>query len=306
MAERYEVVIDFSKYQIGQRVVMRNDSPKNNIDFQTTANVMAFDVVADASDTSDNEVPYDLNPSDATMLLEESDAIRTRRFEFKRKGGQWTIDGTTWDDVINSGFRKVLANPGFNDVEIWEFKNSSGGWFHPVHTHLVDFQLLDRNGRAPFDYEKGPKDVVYVGENETVRALVRFEHQQGRYMMHCHNTVHEDDDMMSQFLVGADSPEIDPFADPARALPAQPLALRQDEADPVGVVAPVGVGLPASGGAASAGASHVPSKACTPAKKHPLLTKKATKGRGAKTRKRTAASCAPKTKSKKVARRRRT
>jgi FtsP/CotA-like multicopper oxidase with cupredoxin domain len=232
MAERYEVVIDFSQYQIGQRVVMQNVSPKNNIDFETTGVVMAFDVVADASDTSNNEVPFDLNPNDTTMRLTEADAVRTRQFEFKRGGGQWTINGTTWDDVVNSGYTKVLANPGVDDCEIWELKNSSGGWFHPIHIHLVDFKVLDRNGRPPFDYELGPKDVVYVGEGETVRVIMRFEHEQGRYMMHCHNLVHEDHDMMAQFLVGTDSPGCDPItADRATRKPARPLYDRHDDPD---------------------------------------------------------------------------
>jgi hypothetical protein len=31
---------------------------------------------------------------------------------------------------------------------------------------------------------------------------MRFEHQVGKYMMHCHNLVHEDHDMMVQFEVG--------------------------------------------------------------------------------------------------------
>ncbi|MEA2155386.1 MAG: hypothetical protein QOE11_1526 [Solirubrobacteraceae bacterium] len=232
MAERYEVVIDFSKYQIGQRVVMQNVSPANNIDFDTTGVVMAFDVVADADDTSGNEIPLDLNPNTALMGLTEADALRTRRFEFKRGGGQWTINGTTWDDVVNSGYQKVLANPGFGDVEIWELQNSSGGWFHPIHVHLVDFKVLDRNGRPPFDYERGPKDVVYVGEGETVRVIMRFEHETGRYMMHCHNLVHEDHDMMAQFLVGEDAPGSDPIqADPARRTPARPLRDRHDDPD---------------------------------------------------------------------------
>jgi FtsP/CotA-like multicopper oxidase with cupredoxin domain len=232
MAERYEVVIDFSKYQIGQRVVMNNTSPKNNIDYDTTGVVMAFDVVADPSDTSNNEVPYDLNPNMNVMGLKESDAMRTRQFEFKREGGNWTINGTTWDDVVNSNYQMVLANPGLNDCEIWELSNPHGGWFHPIHIHLVDFKVLDRNGQAPFDYEKGPKDVVYVGENETVRVIMRFEHEQGRYMMHCHNLVHEDHDMMGQFLVGADSPDCDPiWADKADRRPERPLRDRHDDPD---------------------------------------------------------------------------
>ena len=48
----------------------------------------------------------------------------------------------------------------------------------------------------------GPKDVVYVGESEKVRVIMRFENQVGKYMMHCHNLVHEDHDMMVQFQVG--------------------------------------------------------------------------------------------------------
>ncbi len=231
-AERYEVVIDFSKYQIGQRVVLENVSPPNNIDYDTISQIMAFDIVADASDTSNNEVPHDLNPNMKVMGLTEADAMRTRHFEFKREGGNWTINGTTWDDVVNSDYQFVLANPGFQDTEIWELSNPHGGWFHPVHIHLVDFKVLDRNGRAPFDYEKGPKDVVYVGENETVRVLMKFENQQGRYMMHCHNLVHEDHDMMCQFLVGQDSLSCDPVnSGKAERRPERPLRNRHDDPD---------------------------------------------------------------------------
>ncbi len=103
---------------------------------------------------------------------------------------------------MKSEYHKVLADPDFNATEIWEFENSSGGWFHPIHMHLVDFKLLSRNGKAPFPYEVGPKDTVYVGESETVRLLVKFEHHRGRYMVHCHNLPHEDHDMMAQFSVG--------------------------------------------------------------------------------------------------------
>jgi len=215
MAERYEMIIDFSKYQIGQRVVLQNLQPKNNIEFDNTDKVMAFDVVAEASTLEGNTIPAQLNPAGATMALTEADAVRSRTFEFVRKHGQWTINGRTWADVIASNFTLLEAHPGFNDVEIWEFKNDSGGWFHPVHIHLIDFKILDRNGRPSFGYEKAPKDVIYLGENETVRMIGRFERQVGRYMMHCHNLVHEDHDMMVQFEVGTGGH--DPITtDPAR------------------------------------------------------------------------------------------
>ncbi len=217
MAERYEVVIDFSKYKIGQRVVLKNLSNRNNEDYDTTGKVMAFDVTGDATDTSNNSVPGQLNPNLDVMGLKESDAVRTRRFKFERSGGQWTINDKTWQDVVDSDFRFVSANPGLNDTEIWEFANSSGGWFHPIHVHLVDFKVLTRNSAAPFAYEKGPKDVVYVGEGETVRVVAKFGPQKGKYMMHCHNLVHEDHDMMVQFEVGSGGD------DPIRAAPAKPL-----------------------------------------------------------------------------------
>src|SRR3954454_18937424 len=157
-----------------------------------------------------------------TMGLTEADAVRKRQSEFGGAEGEWVINGKTWADIVNSDYEYVAANPGFEDVEIWELQNDSGGWFHPVHIHLVDFKILDRNGRPPHPYELGPKDVAYVGEGEIVRVLMRFEHQRGKYMMHCHNLVHEDHDMMTQFEVGfgGDDPM---HADRAAPLPAGPL-----------------------------------------------------------------------------------
>jgi FtsP/CotA-like multicopper oxidase with cupredoxin domain len=147
------------------------------------------------------------------MLLKETDSLRTRPFRFERKNGLWTINGKTWDT------KRSDANPGLGDTEIWELENKSGGWSHPVHIHLIDFQILDRNGKPPHPYERGPKDAVYIGEGEKVRVLMRFGPQKGKYMMHCHNLVHEDHDMMTHFDVG--STGVDPATvDPAKPLPA--------------------------------------------------------------------------------------
>ncbi len=223
MAERYEVIIDFSKYPTGQRIVLANTSPDNNIVYPNIDKIMAFDVTDDAFDSADNSIPDSLNPNNPTMALQATDAVKTRKFNFERSGGQFTINGHTWEDVVKSGFTFIAANPRRGDVELWEVTNSSGGWFHPVHVHLVEFKVLDRNGRAPFPYEVGPKDVVYVGEGEKVRLLIRFDGR-GKYMMHCHNTVHEDHDMMTQFEVfdpaGAAD---DPFSVPPTPLPEGPL-----------------------------------------------------------------------------------
>lgn len=222
-AERYEVLIDFRNYQTGQRIELRNLSNKNNVDYDFTNKIMAFDVVGDPVDTSDptwNTIPGALVASEP-MSLTAALATRTRRFRVKRNDltNLWTIDDGSWQDVVASGFTKVVANPTLGATEIWEFENGSGGWFHPMHIHLVDFQILSRNGRAPFPAEMGPKDVVYVGEGETVRLLMKFGPHQGRYMIHCHNLPHEDHDMMVQFSVGPTPVGIDPN-DPMTAAPA--------------------------------------------------------------------------------------
>jgi spore coat protein A, manganese oxidase len=219
MAERYEIVIDFSKYPVGRRIVLGNRSPKNNIGYPNVDKIMAFDVIGDGFDPSNNSVPDVLNPDNPVMALKVADAVQTRTFDFARSHGQFTINGHTWEDVVKSGFTRIEANPRHGDTELWVINNLSGGWFHPVHIHLVDFKIVDRNGKPPFAYENGPKDVVYVGENESVRLLMKFEGR-GKYMMHCHNTVHEDHDMMAQFQVFDDTtPSIDPLSDPCTTLP---------------------------------------------------------------------------------------
>jgi FtsP/CotA-like multicopper oxidase with cupredoxin domain len=224
VAERYEVVIDFAKYPPGTRVVLKNSSPKNNVDFENVDKVMAFDVVGGPFETAGNSVPPVLFPDQPTMALDEAESLRTRRIVFARNNGRWTINGSTWDDVVRSGFTKVIADPYIDDVEVWELVNPSGGWHHPAHIHFVDFKILSRNGRPPMPHEIGPKDVVYLGENETVRVLVKFDHGRGRYMLHCHNLVHEDHDMMAQFEIRDDvTPAHGPFDDPARPLPEDDL-----------------------------------------------------------------------------------
>lgn len=221
-AERYEVVIDFAKVPLGKRVVLRNRSNDNNINYPNTNVVMAFDVVSAPTSKAGNEIPAQLAPDNPTMQLDESMAAATRQLRLVREHGMWTINQRTWMDVVDSGFTFLLANPALHSVEVWEFVNHSGGWFHPLHIHLVDFRILSRNGRPPMPHELGPKDVVYVGENETVRVAARFGPHLGRYMVHCHNVRHEDHDMMGQFEVGTGGN--DPInTEPAQWLPELPL-----------------------------------------------------------------------------------
>ncbi len=91
----------------------------------------------------------------------------TRRFRFERSHGFWSINGKIYEED------RIDARPRAGDVEIWEFTNNSGGWIHPVHVHLVNFKILQKNGRPPAPHETGWKDTVYLGPNQTARVLMR-------------------------------------------------------------------------------------------------------------------------------------
>jgi FtsP/CotA-like multicopper oxidase with cupredoxin domain len=97
---------------------------------------------------------------------------------------------------------RIDARPRQGSTEIWEFVNKAGGWRHPIHVHLVQYLVLDRNGAPPRPHERGPKDTVSLGPNETVRVAMKFSSPfTGIYVFHCHNISHEDNMMMTQFEV---------------------------------------------------------------------------------------------------------
>ena len=212
MAERYEVIVDFSKYPVGTRLYLQNTGLEETVDFTTSVKpLMCFDVVRQEPD--DSEIPTQLRPFEAISLAA---SVRDRTFTYKKEEGKWVINDKVWD------VQRIDAriNPG--DVEIWTLINPQEGKLHPVHLHFAEGQILDRNGKPPFPYERGWKDVFHVGSQETVRVAFRFatrngQKYQGKYMMHCHHLEHEDNGMMSQFIVGQD--ELDPIA----TAPAQPI-----------------------------------------------------------------------------------
>ncbi|WP_427007842.1 multicopper oxidase family protein [Pseudarthrobacter sp. H2] len=219
-AERYEVLVDFRKYRAGQLVELRNLSNKNTFDFANTGKIMRFEVVADAGSGAgsiagipatldDGGTPSRAQGGISTMDLTPDLVVAKRVLKFRRDHGEWTINGVTWADVEKSGFTRLFGSPQPFAVEQWTIANESGGWFHPVHIHFVDAKIIARstNGGRPFAWEKGPKDVFYAGENESITALMQFNTGPdtgggGRYMIHCHNLVHEDHDMMVQFSIG--------------------------------------------------------------------------------------------------------
>jgi spore coat protein A len=200
MAERIEVIIDFSEYRIGTRIVLQNLN-KEQVSGEPSNEIMRFDIVRKEED--DSVVPEHLTEH---VAVNPDDAVRTRSFIFSGRpsfglppSSTWKINGKDFDPS------HPIASPRYGDVEIWSISNKSFlgfiGMLHPVHIHLVNFRVLDRNGKPPLPHETGWKDTVAVDKDEEVKVAMRFEGYRGRYLIHCHNLEHEDNSMMARFDV---------------------------------------------------------------------------------------------------------
>ncbi|QDS76034.1 hypothetical protein FKW77_005223 [Venturia effusa] len=197
MAERWEIVIDFAAFK-GQSIDLMNMRDVGaDEDYAATDKVMRFNVGNTVTDTTNNAaVPSSL----ATLPFPPNKSNVDRSFKFERSNGEWQINGVIFSDVNN----RILAKPQRGAVEVWELENSSGGWSHPIHIHLVDFRVISRTDgkRTVQPYEaEALKDVVWLGPNEKVKVLARYAPWDGVYMFHCHNLIHEDHDMMAAFNV---------------------------------------------------------------------------------------------------------
>ncbi len=196
-AERYEIVVDFSRYALGTRVVLENGLRGAEIrdgigrGDPRTRQLMAFDVVRDEHD--DSSVPAVLRPDPPP--IPRAQAVRERTFEFNRRHGVWSINGLQWETG------RADADPALDSTEIWHLVNKSGGWTHPVHIHLVRFLILDLEGRPFGPGEHGWKDMVLLGPDVSASVIMDFRNFTGHFVMHCHNASHEDHDMMTQFEV---------------------------------------------------------------------------------------------------------
>ena len=184
-AERYEVMVDFAGCRLGDRVELRNASAKNNRNYLHTGKVLQLRVTSEPTESRWNEVrtPPD-SEINVVMTTPASIANRTRDIDLEHddETNEFMINGMTWYDVQRTQHYDLFVDdrgspPRPGDYEIWRIENKSGGWFHPLHIHLVDFRILRRRGGSGRvqPWERGPKDVVYVGEGEIVEVLVHYD-----------------------------------------------------------------------------------------------------------------------------------
>jgi spore coat protein A len=201
--ERADIVMDFSG-RAGDRIVLNNDGFRQ---------VMEFRVARDkAVDTS--SLPSALRPVDR---IAESEAKNTRPLTLGE------IADLRDDPVVmllnnKHWYEPVTEKPVLNSVEIWDLMNVTDD-AHPIHLHLVRFQILDRRRFDAFAYQnqnvlryRGPatppepaeagwKDTVRADPGMITRIIIPFHGYTGRYVWHCHILEHEDNEMMRPYEV---------------------------------------------------------------------------------------------------------
>jgi spore coat protein A len=202
--ERADLVMDFGGHA-GERIVMLTDS------FE----VMQFRV-GRTKPASAGTLPATLRP---IVKTPESSAVKTRQLallEYENLVAEpmlMLLNGKHWD-------MPVTERPVLDSVEIWSLINTTDD-SHPIHLHMVRFQILDRRRFQPFIYsttgeirytgpveppepeEAGWKDTVRAHSKMVTRIIVKFEGYVGRYVWHCHVLEHEDNEMMRPYEVVA-------------------------------------------------------------------------------------------------------
>jgi spore coat protein A len=174
-AERADVVVDFGGLRPGAQVTLHDRLGRMPI--------MRFRVTRRLRD--DTAVPERLSRIER---LDRADAEVTRELAFRRGGPGWVIDGRPFDPD------RVDLRPRLGTTEIWRVRSDL---HHPVHIHLVHFQLLGAD-------ELAWKDTVDLRPGQTAELIARFDGYPGRYVVHCHNLEHEDMAMMAAFEVVGD------------------------------------------------------------------------------------------------------
>jgi len=249
-AERYDIVIDFSRYRNGDKLHLVNLADhfeveqggqlngKKVVRVLTLAEALGgasqdpcvgrfleFRVVRDAASPDTSRVPLQMIPNPNLSLIPVS---RERTFVFGRDGINASLDGATssggpWGirndggAMLTADYGRISAAPQYGTREIWHLVNDGGGWDHPIHIHFEEGQILSRNGSAALvpAWERGRKDTYRLRPGGRLSVTLQFRDWGGMFMEHCHNTMHEDNAMLLRWeLNGGGEPYLAPLPTP--------------------------------------------------------------------------------------------
>ena len=210
-AERIDLIVDFSKY-IGQEIILQNTAqtpPSPGMEV-----IMKFIVGKEVKYPDTSTIPNELMPfhpidpalavKERTMILDETKDHYGRTLHL--------LNNRMWSDPATEKVK-------LDTIEIWHLVNNFN-FPHPIHIHLVNFEILgrkvfteddfDEEGNykfipedlmPPLDYETGPKDVVRAEPGQVTSIVMHFKEHTGDYVWHCHILEHEDNDMMRPLVV---------------------------------------------------------------------------------------------------------
>jgi len=224
--ERFDLVIDFSDFK-GENFALVNDAPAPYArgGEVVPSDVMLFKVTKPLSGKDSSSL---LDTLVSWTPLDPSHAVRERTLaltEMDRPSDGYTMIGLLgqkhWDDPITE-------DPKAGSMEIWSFANTTGD-VHPMHIHLVQFQVLNRQtfdvktymqtGKLVFTGIPMPpesnerpawKDTIKTYSGYITRVIARFDLPAGtqvnpgdefRYVWHCHVLEHEDNEMMRPYKI---------------------------------------------------------------------------------------------------------
>jgi spore coat protein A len=233
-AERADVLIDFTNIPEGTNIILENIGPDgpfqggvSGVDFDpansaTTGKVMEFRVVA--ANTADPSTPADqlvlptitpLGASDnlrKVSLNEEESELLPGDAPKAAKLGTVTMNPDTGmlEGVPQMWMSAITENVTLGDTETWEIYNFTMD-AHPIHLHLVTFEVLERQVWDPMTgtygaiipaqpWESGFKDTVLAYPGQITRIKAKFD-VSGLYVWHCHILEHEDNEMMRPYQV---------------------------------------------------------------------------------------------------------
>jgi spore coat protein A len=202
--ERADLIVDFAPHR-GTRMELQSDSFV----------LMEFRVSPTAAtNVADSNLPKALRP---ITRIPESAATLTRRLTLDE---QLNMVSESMGMLLNKTpwHMPITEKPELNSTEIWELVNLTDDT-HPIHLHMVRFQILDRRRFDGFEYmttgnlrytgpamvpdanEMGWKDTARVNAKTVTRIIVPFVGYPGRYVWHCHILEHEDNEMMRPYEV---------------------------------------------------------------------------------------------------------
>ncbi|WP_025688441.1 multicopper oxidase domain-containing protein [Paenibacillus zanthoxyli] len=218
-SERVDVIVDFSK-MAGKKITLTNNAPApfpnggpGNLNPNTTGTIMQFRVKVPLKGKDNSKIPAIL--SNITKLT-RTNVKRVRNLPLVETFDNYgrllqLLTGKSWEGP-------VTEKPTVGTKEIWRLVNTTADT-HPIHLHLVQFQVLQRrsfdvnfyNRTGKIRYtappikpalnERGLKDTVRANPGEVTEIIARFGPFTGRYVWHCHMLEHEDHDMMRPYII---------------------------------------------------------------------------------------------------------